>query len=211
MWTAPEVLAWYKQKRAHGHYANNALRIARSRWFHENRRTYCSQWGWQRGTHVSRQDDGVHAWIEDTDAVGLRPYNAAHEIVRLGHTGWYTDDEGYREEIYAGFVWRLPGKDRKERLIAGYKDPNNDGAAFVSLCIYDNGRDAAYAADKIAERHAKEAREYNRAWDAGRRYADLKSEIVDADDDKAHKLCAEADELFELYGDEDAFKEAAEG
>jgi hypothetical protein len=50
------------------------------------------------------------------------------------------------------------------------------------LCFGDietDKMDAARAADSFAERFAESARDYDRAWQAGRRYDDLAEQVVD--------------------------------
>lgn len=77
---------------------------------------------------------------------------------------------------------------------ACYKDPNNDGAAFVDLDILESPRsrdttqsganitskqNAAFRADSIAERNAECEREYQEAWQAGSEWSDLGYSIAE--------------------------------
>lgn len=121
-------------------------------------------------------------WIENPSAAGLRFVGYAYDIAKsIRHTGWYLDDDGC--ETARGVVYRMAGRKDRARYVAGYEDPYNGGPA---CCLsfdtiyegepigyhwedYDGGaREAAYAADGITERMADEAREYQRAWQAGR-------------------------------------------
>jgi len=111
-------------------------------------------------------------WIEKPESVGLRLVGSASDIVRLDHTGYYVDD--FQEDTVCGVVYRLPGKAGKTRYLAGYSDPWNEGAACLSMEIYESesgdnsgARDAARAADEIARIFAEHAREDSEARNAG--------------------------------------------
>ncbi len=130
-------------------------------------------------------------WIEDPEAWGLRLVGLAHEVPAgsaylrraVEHSGWYLDS--FQGETVAGVIYRLPGRAGRARYLAGYADPWNcdsrgRGPACLALDVitgepgdhYGDSdpalREAARAADGIAERMAEESREIAEARDAGR-------------------------------------------
>lgn len=116
-------------------------------------------------------------WLENPESVGLRLVGHADELASLRHNGWFIDS--FQGETVRGVVYLLPGRNGKTRAIGGYADPCNDGAACLSLEIFesdspDSSWDAADCltecarnADGIAERMADESRAYDSAWQAG--------------------------------------------
>lgn len=138
--------------------------------------------GWSQFTQnpgIARQPDRPHyAWIENTSAAGLRLVDYADKLAprSVRHQGWYLDSE-FQDEVYRGAVWRLP---HSRGLIAGYCDPNNDGAAFVEIRLIDadDTVGAAHAADRIAELEAEKERDYQDGWRAGDRWRTLGEEIA---------------------------------
>jgi hypothetical protein len=108
------------------------------------------------GCNMTRQRDRPsYAWIEKPRDAGLRLVGYADEIVNLRHKGWYCDE--HQDDLFRGVVYRLP---HSRGFIAGYADPWNDGPAFVCLELAEDGRQAAFWADSIAEREAESEREY---------------------------------------------------
>lgn len=140
-------------------------------------------------------------WIESTAGAGLRFVGDACGLIggRNVPTGYYTDAEGDYSTLRAG-VWQLPGKGRHARLVAGYrefdgKSETNEGSAridcrtvyrvdmsdsFGNLDEMDETREAARMADGIAEAEAETQREYNEAYQAGRKAAEIDAEGIDA-------------------------------
>jgi hypothetical protein len=188
------LLDHYKNLRGDAIKACNAIKAARNE-MKKKPKTYGATWHWERNAHnVTRQEkkhpNDNYAWIENVYYAGLRFVGYCDEIVRgraIDHKGWYTND--FEDETYRGAVWQLPGRKGVARFIAGYQDPNNDGAAFVDLDIIngfacDEGavgeakRDAAFRADSIAQRNAEREREYNEGWQAGARWVDLGEQIA---------------------------------
>lgn len=118
--------------------AKSALDLARLR-LSIGRKFYSDKWPWQRGAgNVSRQrktrPGDNYAWIEDAKTAGLRFVGYCDEIERsIRHKGWYTDE--FQDSALRGAVWQLPARRGVARYIAGYCDPNIDGAAFVDLDI----------------------------------------------------------------------------
>jgi hypothetical protein len=121
-------------------------------------------------------------FIETPSVAGLRFVGYADKVAGIRHTGWYVQNDDCSETV-RGVVFRMAARDGSERFVGGYQDPWNGSADSDGLVcldfsdIRDNEGDAAYAADSIAERMAESSREYNAAWHAGSRYADLGEEI----------------------------------
>lgn len=90
--------------------------------------------------------------------MGITPHPSwrskpAHEIIRLGHTGWYADE--YQDELYIPTVWLLP----RGRFLPGYVSAY--GAVAIAKPAY-SAEHAARIANKMAETDAEESREHNR-------------------------------------------------
>jgi hypothetical protein len=113
-------------------------------------------------------------------------YDYADRIIRLGHTGWFTDSDG--GEKIRGEVWELADdNDRKPSIfLAGYTEEN--GAYICLSCTrgtldtFEEASEAARAADGLAESHAEREREYQERWQEACRCAD---EIASAKSDAA--------------------------
>lgn len=115
--------------------------------------------------------------------------------------GWYTDPNGDTFKDGTGLCWgvvyQLAGRKGESRFVAGYQmggcsegptldfgrvyvEPREDPGYWTdSPRAMDAARNAAYAADGMAQRAAEEEREYQAAWQAGSRWADLGEEISD--------------------------------
>lgn len=132
-----------------------------------------------------------YRWCENIRAAGLREVGEAHKLIRLGHKGWYCD--AHQDEVFIGAVFQLPARDGAAVYLAGYLDPCNEGAAFLSMETFygtrgesrsyegrddDAAREAARRADSIAEEYAEQAREHDQAWQAGGRWRDLGEEMA---------------------------------
>lgn len=163
---------------------------------------------WPKGTHGygnaawGGAGEKPHMrWIESPSAAGLRFVGYADELVRTGGNGYYTDDDC--GDTVRGVVYQMAARDGCPVFVAGYDNADNgkadrDGPAAVSfdeLFIGEQGdnqgggwsrdyntiqalRDAARAADGIAERMAEEAREYSEASNAASRHYELGEEIA---------------------------------
>lgn len=82
------------------------------------------------------------AWCDEVEGVNIR------------HTGWYCDE--FQDGKIRGIVFTLP---HSRGFLAGWS--MGEGMASVVECdIYETARDAAYAADSIAENAAESQREY---------------------------------------------------
>lgn len=124
-------------------------------------------------------NESGHAWCEDVHEIGLRFVGYADEIVNLRHTGWFADN--FQDETFRGAVWQWPARNGEPRYVAGYGDPNNEGAARLDMTsITDDKTEAAYRADRVAERDAESEREYQEAADAGQYYLELAEEAAEA-------------------------------
>lgn len=125
--------------------------------------------------------------------------------------GWHTDPHGdvFRDGtgLCYGVVYQLPARKGRARFVAGYEFGGTDGGPTLDLgnvyesasaenCSYegarghDDARDAARAADSMAERAAEKEREYQTAWALGRIYEEAGEEIEAARRD-ALELLAE--------------------
>jgi hypothetical protein len=116
--------------------------------------------------------------------------------------GWHTDPYGdtFRDGsgLCYGLVYQLPGRKGRARFVAGYEFGGVDGGPTLDLgTVYesasagggawdtdprdhDDARDAARAADSMAERAAEREREYQTAWALGREYDDAREEAATA-------------------------------
>lgn len=139
----------------------------------------------------------VLRWIENTEAAGLRFVGWADDVGGLRHTGWHCDDEGH--ETLRGGVWQMPGKAGAARLLYGYAEFGGRGEmnpGSAALCVSDvvtvpmrgefgnldeteGARDAARWADGLAESTADDRRDYNAAYQAGRKAAELDGEALE--------------------------------
>lgn len=115
--------------------------------------------------------------------------------------GWHTDPHGdvFRDGtgLCYGLVYQLPARNGRARFVAGYEFGGCDGGPTLDLgniyesesagnCSYegaqghDDARDAARAADSMAQAAAEREREYQSAWQLGRAYDDAREEIETA-------------------------------
>jgi hypothetical protein len=132
-------------------------------------------------------------FVENPRANGLRFVGYADKIVSLRHTGHYTDPDG--SSSIRGVVYQLPSRQGRPLYVAGHDNADNGaadaggpalldfsrlfegrkgGAGASSFDDCDSGaREAAWSADSFAEREAEEEREYQTAWQAGARFAQV--------------------------------------
>lgn len=136
-------------------------------------------------------------WIENVSK-GWRFVGYADELSRsIQHTGWFTDSDGCSETM-RGVVYRLPSRKGKSVYAVGYADPYNDDCALLTVdTSLDDESEAAYRADRIAERCAETEREYQDAWQLGREYAEA-SETISTERQTRRKLIAELRKLQRL-------------
>lgn len=131
--------------------------------------------------------DGGSYYLTREDGRGaFRSVTPAHDCEGgPDHNGWYTNPHGESARDGSGLCWgivaQLAGKDRAPRYLAGYQFGGVDSGAQVALGrIYDCPRDAARAADGLAESAAETEKDYQEAWGAGNRWADLGEAIATA-------------------------------
>lgn len=151
---------------------------------------------WQPGkpglAHVTRPDSSGLRHVGDVEPESGR-------FSRHDGLGWYTDPFGdvFRDGtgLCWGTVYQLPGRDGKARFVAGYVYGGTDGGPtldlghvfeeprgdwYNSVADCDAARDAARAADSMAQRAAETERDYQRAWQAGSQWAGRLEEIRNA-------------------------------
>lgn len=108
---------------------------------------------------------------------------------RRDDLGWLTDPHGdvFKDGtgICQGVVWQLAGRDGQARYVAGYQFGGVDGGPTLDLknihdapgdCAVDAKRDACLAANEHARIAGEKEREYQTAWQAGARFAQLGEE-----------------------------------
>lgn len=113
-------------------------------------------------------------------------------------SGWFTYPDGttYKDGsgLCYGVVYQLPGRNGKSRFVAGFEFGGVDGGPTLELgrifeseapgnswdvnpCDYEGAREAARYADDMARVAGEKEREYQTAWQAGSRFADIRSEM----------------------------------
>ena len=112
----------------------------------------------------------------------------------INHKGWFTDP--YQEETIRGVIVQLS----HNRYFPAYESSNDKAGLRVDWSDrHDDMRDAAYAADSLAEKHAEEEREYQTAWQAGSLFASLGEEITQKRQ-SILELCAEHRKARSMLG-----------
>lgn len=91
----------------------------------------------------------------------FRRVSDAADIIRLKHTGWYTDSDC--GETAKGIVIALP----HGKFLAGYHASSN-GETVIYPRIEWDADTAARAADGLAQYYAESEREYHEQWNAAR-------------------------------------------
>ena len=141
-----------------------------------------------RQIEYNRESTGLR-WVENPDG-GLRFAGFSDELLkdctyaRNLNLGWYTDEDC--SEGYAGVVYRLPSRGKRPSLVAGYAQVSfgskrrreDDGARLDFSRVYDHEREAARAADSIAEHEAAKEREYQEAWRMGVDWSETRERIA---------------------------------
>lgn len=116
-----------------------------------------------------------YRWVENVSS-GLRKVGDASEIIRLDHTGWYTDN--WQDETVHGEVYQLPARDGQCQYVPAVNDPNNDDCACLDFrSVTDDKENAARWADSMAEKWAEDEREARAKDDAETRIEEIGSEI----------------------------------
>ena len=122
---------------------------------------WCGTW--------SRAIGGDFVGAYNVDNFNCTPFNLegdADHILRLGHSGWYCDDNQF--ETIQGVVLSYHRKNEKTKkrelvFIPAVQWSDRDGVTIWPNEIYNEKEDAARAADSYAESIAEEEREYSEA------------------------------------------------
>jgi hypothetical protein len=99
-----------------------------------------------RGFYLGKGAHGAH---------GLRWQYADDAATTIRHTGWFCDD--FQDSKIRGIVLRLP---RGRGFLAGWTMGVGMASSFDYSPIFDDERDAAFCADRMAESAAESEREY---------------------------------------------------
>ena len=141
---------------------------------------------------------GNYALIPSDVLDGLRDCGTVPDILGNRYGGWYAD--AFQDETYTGQVWQIPSRNGEAVCISGYVERdsgyavlNATGGRIETFCSYpgkdscdepDALREAARAADGLAERNAERDREYSERWQEASRHdserEDARSELKDA-------------------------------
>ena len=125
-------------------------------------------------------------YCENPDSL-FRDYDKAE-----GGSAWFDNPHSESARDGSGLVWgcvaQLPGRDGQARYIAGYvfgsccpANPVFDLGTIHSDTDHESARkEAARAADSMAEAAAEAERDYQEAWQAGSQWADLGETIAQA-------------------------------
>ena len=131
-----------------------------------------------------------HYFCEKPDSY-FRDVRLAHECANLDHKGYFDNPQGESGldgwGLVVGVVAQLSGRDGRARFVAGYRMGSGDdgGATFDLATIYESDgedpkdaqREAARVAGDMAESAADTERDYQTAWQAGQRWADLGQDV----------------------------------
>ena len=164
-------------------WPTNALDVARKRKAFARARQ-SGNWESDESLAERRRGPSDRAYYCETWPQGWRLLGRADEVCkregsrRVDHGGWYTEDEGDSGTL-AGYVLQIPARNGEPQYVPGTAHSEWDGVTLYPLDRYDSPVDAAAVADQIAERAAEKERDYNRAWQAGQRWADLGEEIAE--------------------------------
>jgi hypothetical protein len=141
-----------------------------------------STYGYRTGKHIEYNLEFTaegsrdrYRWVENVSD-GLRFVGESDKIIRLNHTGWYSDN--FQDETIHGEVYQLPAREGKPQYVPAVNDPNNDNCACVDFSsVTDDKEDAARWADSMAEHWAEREREYQAKEDHKQRLQDIAEEI----------------------------------
>lgn len=157
----------------------------------------------RRGERLAHIDKPESFGLRHVGNVEAESHGGRDTFSRRDSCGWYTDPYGDVFRDGTGLVWgvvyQLPARNGCARFVAGYQFGGTDSGPTLDLgnvytsesgrglnCSYegaqghDDARDAARAADSMAERAAKKEQEYQTAWALGRAYGDARQEALEA-------------------------------
>lgn len=142
-------------------------------------------WAAAFGTLCVGRDNDTRVWYSHNGEY-FRDERDASDILRLDHTGWFTDDGG---DTAIGIVGRLP----HGRFIAGYRLTHNDERVYFPDVFNDEG-DAAMMADEHARVFAESALEdderFRAMFDAESLVESKESDLCEAWSDYRAAWCA---------------------
>lgn len=150
---------------------------------------------WARGYVGTWQKEAGLYFVEDAESL-FRNVEKAHEVggrydrIRGLATGYYCDP--WQESLCVAYVVQLPSRKGRARFAPGYRFEESGGLTVDLARAFEGEegdsdqentgarKEAARAADQMAERAAEEERDYQTAGAAGSRWADLKAEEEEA-------------------------------
>lgn len=131
----------------------------------------------------SSRPHGLHvAWIESGDEIGARWLGPADKSARMDHQGWYANS--FQDETTRGVVYRLP----HGRFVAGASDPWNCdkdgfGPFLMGREVFTDEREAALAADRLAEIYEEFLREDDAKQQAEAQIEEKRAEVASLRED----------------------------
>ena len=116
-------------------------------------------------------------FFQSEQDIGLRRVGWSDEHLHIRHTGWYSDN--YQEETFRGVVFRLTARLRgRERFVAGYFESMSEGFVLdLSEIWEDDLTGAAQEGDRLAERAAEKARDFEAKDAAALRIEEIGAEL----------------------------------
>jgi hypothetical protein len=181
----------------------NKYRAEAAKWL-EKQPTYIHYHNWRAHRRTAQPrfgfaGDGKTMWLDNhREAPNLRHYYEAHELVRLGHTGWYSDNFQHGTIIPTVSVMRF-GK--WAYVVAGYTHSDWDSDTlfwdtaermpareawdadgYRTAALDEMMDDMARTADRKAKRTAEICREDDMKYQAQQRIEELTDEIATARD-----------------------------
>ena len=165
--TARERLTWLKTLAAQHPYYGGLHRLYRSGFRPLTMHHYAID---------ASDPERAKRFFQSEQDTGLRRVGWSDEHLHIRHTGWYSDN--YQEETFRGVVFRLSARSGgRERFVAGYFESMSEGFVLdLSEIWEDDLTGAAREGDRLAERAAEKARDFE-AKDA----AALRIEEIDAE------------------------------
>lgn len=141
-------------------------------------------------------NNGAPIWYAHESV--FRREKFADEIVRLGHTGWYSHHEGLHCRDGSGLVRGIVVRLSHGRVLAGYY-VGDSGEHVYFPEVFTDEEEAARMADEHARVVAEEMQEHSRVWDEARA---LEAEEVEAYDRLCECLALRNNPKFRRVRDE---------
>jgi len=135
----------------------------------------------------SREDDGL-AFVQSVSGAGVRIVveNAGSEKGgRNSHNGWYTNDDGESFRDGTGLIWGIVALLPHGRFYPGYVcgGHGEENPTIDFSRAYAESDDCIHIADSMAEYAADTERDYQRAYEAGRKAAESMREVRELGND----------------------------